>query len=79
MTQFLKNKKGESTLIYLDELLLLFYLLIVTLLFGYYIFLQGSYGILVFFIYSLGTFIRRAHLFLKQKKLDEQAISNKKD
>ena len=79
MTQFLKNKKGESTLIYLDELLLLFYLLIVTLLFGYYIFLQGDYDILVFFICSLGTFIRRAHLFLKQKKLDEQVISNKKD
>lgn len=48
MTQLLKNKKVESTLIYLNELLLLFYLLIVTLLFGYYVFFQESYGILVF-------------------------------
>lgn len=66
-------------MIYLDELLLLFYLLIVILLFGYYVFFQESYGLLVFFLYSLGTFMRRTHLFLKQKKLDEQALSAKKD
>lgn len=77
MTQLLKNKKGESALIYLDELLLLFYLLIVTLLFGYYVFFQESYGILVFFLYSLGTLIRRTLLFFKRKKHDDQVFSTK--
>ncbi|MGB3161620.1 MAG: hypothetical protein WBA84_10275 [Carnobacterium sp.] len=52
----------------LDELLLLLYLLILTIMFGYYVFLQKDYALLIFFIVSLVVFLRRISLFIKQNK-----------
>ena len=52
----------------LDELLLLLYLLILTTMFGYYVFLQKDYALFIFFIVSLVVFLRRIFLFIKQNR-----------
>lgn len=51
---------------HLDSILLIIYLLIITVLFGYYTFVKSDDGLLIFFLLSAFTFVATSTKFIKK-------------